>query len=50
MPRIVYTMANDGLVYQMFGRIAPKFKTPWVASLITGIFAGYFHIFILTTR
>lgn len=40
MPRIVYTMASDGLLFQIFAKVMPKLKTPWVASLITGIFAG----------
>ena len=40
MPRIVYTMASDGLLFSPFAKILPKIKTPWVATLVTGIIAG----------
>ena len=40
MPRIVYTMACDGLLFQPFSAVLPKLKTPWVASLVTGIIGG----------
>ena len=40
MPRIVYTMASDGLLFKPFGKVLPKIKTPWVATLITGIISG----------
>lgn len=40
MPRIVYTMACDGLIFKPFAAVLPKLKTPWVASLVTGIIGG----------
>lgn len=40
MPRIVYTMACDGLLFKVFSKVLPKIQTPWVASLVTGIIGG----------
>ncbi|CAF0990597.1 unnamed protein product [Didymodactylos carnosus] len=36
-PRIFYSMANDGLLPQFMAKIHPRFKTPWIAALITGV-------------
>jgi basic amino acid/polyamine antiporter, APA family len=38
--RIFYAMAKDGLFFQVFSHIHPRFKTPWKGSIITGIFAA----------
>lgn len=32
-PRLQYTMANDGLFFQMFGKVHPKYKTPYVSII-----------------
>jgi APA family basic amino acid/polyamine antiporter len=39
-PRIFFAMARDGLLPPVFGRIHPKYQTPYVATIITGVFAG----------
>ncbi len=38
-PRIFFSMANDGLLPPIFGKVHPKFKTPYISSIITGIVA-----------
>ncbi|MDP4209062.1 MAG: amino acid permease [Bacteroidota bacterium] len=38
-PRIFYSMSNDGLLPPIFKKTHPKFKTPYVSSIITGILA-----------
>lgn len=38
-PRIFYSMARDGLLPRVFGEVHPRFRTPWVASLGTGVVA-----------
>ena len=38
-PRIFYSMASDGLLPQAFGRVHPRFQTPWLATLVTGAVA-----------
>ena len=40
--RIFFSMARDGLLPQVFTRIHPKFKTPHVVTIATGLFASFF--------
>ena len=39
MSRIVYSMSLDGLVFKPLSYIFPRFKTPVIAIVFTGIFA-----------
>jgi APA family basic amino acid/polyamine antiporter len=39
-PRVFYSMARDGLLPAAFGKIHPKFKTPYVTTIVTGIIAA----------
>ena len=41
-PRIFYSMAKDGLLPPIFAEVHPKFRTPWRASILTGLFAMAF--------
>jgi APA family basic amino acid/polyamine antiporter len=49
--RIFYTMARDGLLPKVFSKVHPKFKTPYVNTILVGIItavaAGFFDINIL---
>jgi APA family basic amino acid/polyamine antiporter len=38
-PRIFYTMSKDGLLPPVFSAVHPRFRTPWIAQIITGVFA-----------
>lgn len=38
--RILFAMARDGLLPKFFSLIHPKYRTPFVATLITGIFSS----------
>ena len=46
--RIFYTMARDGLLPSAFARVHPKFRTPWINTMIVGLgvatAAGFFDI------
>jgi len=39
-PRIFYSMAKDGLLPGVFGAVHARFKTPYVATIITGVCAA----------
>ena len=38
-PRIFFSMAQDGLLPAAFGAVHARFRTPWLASLLTGAVA-----------
>ena len=38
LPRIVYAMANDGLLPRCLGSVHSYFKTPLLATLLAGTF------------
>jgi basic amino acid/polyamine antiporter, APA family len=50
-PRIFFSMSRDGLLPPMFSAVHPKFRTPWLATIITGTvaaaIAGFFPIDLL---
>lgn len=43
--RIFFVMSRDGLLPQMFSKIHPKFHTPHVVTILTGIFVALFAAF-----
>jgi cationic amino acid transporter 3 len=40
MPRVVYAIASDGLIFKFLSKVLPKVKTPAVATILTGILTG----------
>ena len=46
--RIFYTMARDGLLPKIFSTVHPKFRTPWINTLLVGLLValagGFFDI------
>ncbi|XP_060857049.1 high affinity cationic amino acid transporter 1-like [Metopolophium dirhodum] len=46
MPRILMTMAEDGLMFSLFSDIHPTLKTPVKATLLSGLFAGIITMFL----
>ena len=38
-PRIFYSMSKDGLLPPVFSKVHPKFKTPYISTIITGTVA-----------
>ena len=50
-PRIFYAMSKDGLMPRLFGRVHPKFQTPYLGTVVVGVvaavLAGLFPIDVL---
>jgi APA family basic amino acid/polyamine antiporter len=50
-PRVFFSMARDGLLPAVFGKVHPKFKTPYITTIVTGsiaaVLAGLFPIGLL---
>jgi basic amino acid/polyamine antiporter, APA family len=50
-PRVFFSMARDGLLPPVFAKVHPKFKTPYITTILTGsiaaIVAGLFPIGLL---
>ena len=50
-PRVFFSMARDGLLPAAFGKVHPKFKTPYITTIVTGtiaaIVSGLFPIGLL---
>ena len=44
-PRIFFSMARDGLLPQKFARVHPRFRTPHVATILTGVAVGVTAMF-----
>jgi len=40
--RVFWSMSRDGLLPQVINRIHPKFQTPYVTSIVTGIAVAFF--------
>ncbi|OFZ79534.1 MAG: amino acid permease [Bdellovibrionales bacterium RIFOXYD1_FULL_53_11] len=38
-PRIFFSMANDGLLPAAFAKVHPRFQTPYIPTIITGVIA-----------
>ena len=49
--RVFFTMASDGLLWKSFAKVHPKYKTPYVTTIVTGcvcaLIAGIFPIGLL---
>src|SRR5205814_7917394 len=41
-PRILFSMARDGLLPGWASAVHPKFRTPHISTILTGIFVGGF--------
>ncbi|WP_420128679.1 amino acid permease [Longimicrobium sp.] len=50
-PRIFYSMSRDGLLPPVFGKVHPRFRTPYITTILTGcvaaLVAGFFPIGLL---
>ena len=44
--RVFYSMAHDGLLWKSFAKTHPRYKTPYLTSIVTGLFAALFAGFL----
>ncbi|XP_018320308.1 high affinity cationic amino acid transporter 1 [Agrilus planipennis] len=40
LPRIIYAMASDGIIFKFLGKVNARFKTPVVGTLLAGLLTG----------
>lgn len=40
LPRVLYAMSSDGVLFRFMGRVNQKTKTPVIATLISGLFSA----------
>ena len=45
LPRVVYSIASDGLIFKFLSRVLEKLKTPALATIITGSLTGTYIYF-----
>jgi APA family basic amino acid/polyamine antiporter len=43
--RVLYTMSHDGLFWKWAGKIHPRFRTPYITSIVMGAFAAFLAAF-----
>lgn len=39
--RVLYTMSHDGLLWKWAGKIHPRFRTPYITSIVVGVFVAF---------
>ena len=40
LPRVIYAISSDGLLFKFLAVVNERYKTPLIATIISGIFAG----------
>ena len=40
MPRVIYAMAEDGILFRKLAEVSEKTKTPIIATAVSGALAG----------
>lgn len=45
-PRIFFSMSRDGLLPPFFARVHPRFRTPHIPTILSGIFVAFFAAFM----
>jgi APA family basic amino acid/polyamine antiporter len=48
--RVFYSMSKDGLLWKWASAIHPKFRTPWITTIVFGFFAAVFPALLPISR
>jgi APA family basic amino acid/polyamine antiporter len=48
--RVFYSMSKDGLLWKWASAIHPKFRTPWITTIVFGVFAAIFPALLPISR
>jgi basic amino acid/polyamine antiporter, APA family len=48
--RVFYSMSKDGLLWKWASAVHPRFRTPWITTIVFGIFAAAFPAFLPIDR
>ncbi|CAH1988868.1 unnamed protein product [Acanthoscelides obtectus] len=40
LPRVVYAMSSDGLIFKFLAKVSPRTKTPLLATVLSGLLSG----------
>lgn len=40
LPRVIYAMASDGLIFKWMGKVSSRFHTPFMGTLSAGLLTG----------
>ena len=48
--RVFYSMSKDGLLWKWASAIHPKFRTPWITTIVFGLFAALAPAFLPIDR
>jgi amino acid transporter len=48
MPRVIYAMAEDGLLFKFLAKINNRTKTPVIATVTSGAIAGEYALTVTT--
>jgi len=47
--RVLYTMSHDGLLWGWVGKLHPRFRTPYLTSIVVGCLAAFLAAFFPIT-
>lgn len=40
LPRVIFSMASDGIIFRFLSKINSRFHTPLIATILSGVFSG----------
>ena len=40
LPRVLYAMASDGIIFKFLAKIHPKTQTPVIGTIVSGLLTG----------